>query len=108
MINLLHTDLELDSLQQYKQTIVRRPVYAQISSVTASEFFAGGQNGFQPEYRLTMFGPDYEGEDLVEIGEKIYSIYRVYQARNDKVELYVEQRRGNAEEAEDEGDGSEP
>lgn len=104
MIYLLSPDMEKDQLQQYRQTVIRRPVYAQISSVTASEFFSGGQNGFQPEYRLTMFGWDYEGEDLVEIDDMIYSIYRTYRARNDRIELYVERRRGN--DAESYGSGS--
>lgn len=103
MFYLIEPDLEKDQLQQFRQTITRKPVYGQISSVTASEFFAGGQNGFQPEYRITMFGPDYEGEDLVEIDGVIYSIYRTYRARNDRIELYVERRRGNDAESDSTG-----
>ena len=80
---------------QWVENVTRRPVYGQIGSVSASEFFAGGQNGFKPEWRVTMFGPDYEGEDDAEIDGEVYSIYRVFRARNDRVELYMERRTGD-------------
>ena len=34
-----------DELKQWHKTTRKREVYGQLSSVSASEFFAGGQNG---------------------------------------------------------------
>lgn len=84
-----------DSIGQWVETVERRQVLGQVSSVTASEFFAGGQNGLQPEIRVTMFAYDYQDEQNLELDGKIYSIYRTYYARNDTLELYCERRRGD-------------
>ena len=94
MFYLIHADREQDALGQWIEEITERPVYGQVSSVSAAEFFAGGQNGFKPELRLTMFAPDYEGEEVLEYDGRLYSIYRTYLARTDVIELYVERRTG--------------
>lgn len=86
-----------DDIGQFIEDPSVRVVYGQIASVSASEFFSAGQNGFKPEYRITMFGPDYEGEHDCEIDGERYSIYRVYRTRYDKVELYLERRVGDGE-----------
>lgn len=69
-------------------------VYCNVQSVTASEFFDGGRNGLNPEYRFTIFYADYEGEKTVEFQGKRYGVYRVYHARTDEMELYVERKGG--------------
>lgn len=98
-----------DDIGQYVQTVEKRQVFGQVSSVTANEFFAGGQNGYKPELRITMFAYDYQGEDDLELDGKIYSIYRTYFSRSDIVELYCERRRGDhPEDEEDEDDGGQP
>lgn len=94
-----------DSIGQWTTAIEKRQVFGQVSSVTASEFFAGGQNGFKPELRITMFGPDYEGEENLELDGQIYSIYRTYKARTDTLELYLEKRRGDHPDPEPENPG---
>lgn len=76
-------------------TPVKRTVYGQVTSVSAEEFFAAGQNGISPEYRIVMFGPDYNGERDLELNGIPYSVYRTYTGRTDTVELYVERRRGD-------------
>ena len=97
MFYLLSEEHSVDSIGQYVSRIVERPVYGRVQSVTASEFFAGGQNGFKPEYRITMFGPDYEGEENLKLDGVMYSIYRTYRAKTDVIELYVEKRAGDHE-----------
>lgn len=72
----------------------RREVFAQVDSVTASEFFEGGRNGLNPEYRFTMFAGDYDGERVVEYQGSTYAIYRTYVARDDDIELYAERKGG--------------
>lgn len=78
-------------------TTQKRLVYANVTSVSASEFFEGGRNGLNPELRIIMFGPDYEGEEVVEINNARYAVYRTYQARTDILELYLERRKGKAD-----------
>lgn len=99
-----------DAIGQWIKTTEKRQVFGQVTSVTASEFFAGGQNGFQPELRITMFAYDYEGEENLELDGQIFSIYRHYRGRNDTLELYVEKRRGDHADPEedDENDSGQP
>lgn len=84
-----------DAIGQFVKSATPRLVYGQITSVSAEEFFSGGQNGFKPEYRVTMFAYDYEGERRCLIDNVEYSIYRTYYGRTDKVELYLERRVGD-------------
>lgn len=84
-----------DAIGQFIESATPRLVYGQITSVSADEFFAGGQNGFKPEYRVTMFAPDYQGERRCLIDNVEYSVYRTYFGRTDKVELYLERRVGD-------------
>lgn len=72
-----------------------RMVYANITSVTGAEWFEGGRNGLNPEFRMRMFAPDYEGEEVLKYDGTYYRIYRTYLARTDIIELYVEKRKGN-------------
>lgn len=92
---LLTPTREQDSIGQWIETVESRAVYGQMTSVTATEFFSAGQNGISPEFRLTMFAPDYQGERDLCYDGRIYSIYRTYYGRNDQLELYVERRRGD-------------
>lgn len=78
-----------------QRTSEKRKVYADVSSVSASEFFEGGRNGLKPEYRFTMFAYDYQGEDVLEYEGVQYSIYRTYHRNYDQVELYCELKKGN-------------
>lgn len=72
----------------------KRRVFANVTSVSAEEWFEGGRNGLNPEFRVRMFAPDYKGEDTLEYNGEQYAIYRVYKARTDVIELYVERRKG--------------
>ena len=47
-----------------------------------------------PEYRITMFFGDYNGESVVGYKGKLYSVYRTYLAKTDIIELYVERQGG--------------
>jgi hypothetical protein len=72
----------------------RRNVFCQVDSVSRSEFFEGGRNGLNPEYRFKLFFGDYNGETVVIFKGSAYSVYRTYQPRTDTVELYVERKGG--------------
>lgn len=76
-----------------------RMVYGNVRSVSRAEFFAAGSEGLRPEYQITMFAPDYNGEKIarLEIGGSAYqfAIYRTYfNERNETVELYLADRVG--------------
>lgn len=83
-----------NSIGEWIASETRRKVYANVKSVTATEFFSAGQIGLSPEYRFTMFGPDYAGERIVEYNGVRYAVYRVYQATTDTMELYVQKEVG--------------
>lgn len=86
----------------------KRQVYGQVTSVSADEFFAAGQNGIKPDWRITMFAPDYQGERDLELFGAPYTVYRTYYGRTDTVELYVERRSGDVIQEANNGNGSEP
>lgn len=78
----------------WKATEKTQDVFCQVSSVTRDEFFEAGRNGLNPDYRFTVFGPDYDGQKVVEYKGMRYGVYRTYQARTDELELYVERKGG--------------
>lgn len=86
-------------------TITKRKIFANVTSVTATEWFEGGRNGLNPELRMRVFAPEYHGEEVVQFNGKYYAIYRTYMARDDVMELYVERKNGEAEQyaADDQG-----
>lgn len=66
-----------------------RTVMASVKSITASEFFEAGRNGFKPEFRFDMFLYDYDGQKELEYKGVRYTVYRTFMGRSDTVELYV-------------------
>ena len=77
------------------KTTTIHPVYVNVTSVTSQEWFEGGRNGLNPQYRFTMFQFDYTGEKIIEYNGKQYTIYRTYNRSVDEIELYTELRKGN-------------
>ena len=69
-------------------------VYARVESVSASEFFEGGQNGFKPEYRFIVSAWDYNDEMELAFNGQLYSVYRTYRRTLDLVELDAERKAG--------------
>lgn len=69
-------------------------VYARVESVSAAEFFDGGQNGLKPEYRFTVSAWDYNDEMELAYHGQLYSVYRTYRRTLDLVELYAERKAG--------------
>ena len=71
-----------------------KEVFCQVDSVTRAEFFEGGRNGLNPEFRFTMFFGDYEGERTAVYKGNAYAVYRTFHGRTDTIELYVERKGG--------------
>lgn len=73
----------------------KREVFARMESVSRGEFFAGGQSGFRPEMRFTVFQAEYQGEPTLTWNGEAYAIYRTYQKPGiDDLELYVKHEVG--------------
>lgn len=96
---------EKDDLNQVvEKTRTTKSVFADIGSVSQTEFFNGGRIGLTPSLKATMYCFEYEDEPIVKVyftdtKTKLYSVYRVYHVNgSDKVELYLEERGGTKDE----------
>ena len=94
VINLIAVTRTQDEYGVWRPTETSRAVYCSVNSVTRAEFYEGGRAGLNPEYEITMFGPDYQDEPIVEYKGKRYAVYRTYYTRNDTLELYVQREGG--------------
>lgn len=73
-----------------------REIYCTADSVTRREFFEAGRSGLNPEWKFTVFAPDYRGELTVEYCGRRYGVYRTYiQSGSDYMELYCERKAGS-------------
>lgn len=95
VITLVATTQAQNAYGVWTDTQTTKDVFCQVASVTRAEFFEGGRNGLNPQFRFTMFFGDYEGERTVLYKGNAYSVYRTYQSRNDTIELYVERKGGS-------------
>lgn len=77
-------------------TATKRKVFCQVISVSLSEWSDGARLGLNPEFRISMFSPEYHGEQVLEFEGKTYTIYRTYRAKNEILDLYVQRRQGDA------------
>lgn len=100
VINLYADAITYDSLGVAHHNQTARQVFCKVDSITRAEFFDAGRSGLNPEYRITMFFGDYQGESLAGYNGALYSVYRTYKAKTDIIELYVERKGGsNGEES---------
>lgn len=81
----------------WEKTTERRKVYAEVTSVSQSEWFEGGRAGLNPDLRFRVFRYDYNGEKMVVYNNKTYAIYRTYVDRKEIIELYTEEKKGAEE-----------
>ncbi len=95
VIYLVNETYDFDERGVPRVTRTRRKVFANVMSVTSSEWFEGGRNGLNPSFRITVFGPEYHGEKIIEFKRQYYSVYRTYNDRDDMIDLYVERKQGD-------------
>lgn len=94
-IELLSATKTQNELGVWEETYTPLLVFAQVDSVSRAEFFDGGRNGLNPEFRMTLFFGDYQGERLLRYNGQTYAVYRTYHGRTDELELYVERQGGS-------------
>lgn len=93
IINLINQTRQQDECGVWRSAETKTQVFVKVESVSMAEFYEGGRNGLNPQYRFLMFHGDYEGQTVCEYNGLTYSIYRTYR-RGDTVELYVERKGG--------------
>lgn len=71
-----------------------RQVFCEKKSISQNEFFQAGQNGFKPKCVLIVYLLDYQEEQKVQYNNKTYSIYRIYERDDERIELYCEVKAG--------------
>ena len=99
-VDLITVVTEKDDLNQVvEKTRTDATVFAEISSVSQTEFFSGGRIGLTPSLKATIYDFEYGGQTIVKYDGKLYSVYRVYYVNGtDRVELYLEEKGGTKDE----------
>lgn len=59
-------------------------------SISAQEFFRGGEMGLKPEMIVKVWDREYNGETLLKYNGVRYIIYRTYLVSDGRVELYCQ------------------
>ena len=94
IITLIKESKAQDQFGVWQTLQKERDVFAQVDSVTRNEFFEGGRNGLNPEFKFTMVESDYDYERTIKYNGNTYGVYRTYLGRNDTIELYAERKGG--------------
>ncbi len=94
VIQLVAVRYSEDDIGQRIPAETARDVFCSIASVLASEWFEAGRSGMQAALKVTVFEPDYRGEQIAVVDGVRYGIYRTYRAKNETLELYLEAKAG--------------
>ena len=99
-IALISTEYTQDDIGQWIEERTETDDFAIVESVTMSEFYQAGMQGFKPEYRMTVWMTEYNGQNLIEYNDKTYTVYRTYRRDDGRMELYVTERKGDEDDSE--------
>ena len=98
-IALITTEYGQDDLGEWTETQTKTEIFAMVNSVTMNEFYNAGLQGFKPDYRFTVWLNEYDDQELVEYKGKIYAVYRSYRRDDGRIELYVNEKKGEENDA---------
>ena len=84
-----------DSVGQNIKTQTFNEIIGKVYSVFQREFYQAEQYGLRPEGVIETCAFDYNGERILLLDEKEYSIYRTFLKGTDRIELYFGERVGN-------------
>lgn len=96
VITLVNETTSQDSIGQVVTTRTTSDIYAQIRSVSGTEWSNAGLNGIRASYQITCYADEYAGQQELILDGVTYEVYRTYERRDGKIELYVEKRTGSA------------
>ena len=99
-IALISIEYSQDDLGQWVETRTETDVFALVESVTMSEFYQAGMQGFKPEFRMLVWMSEYNDQEILEYKGKVYDVYRTYMRNDGRIELYVNIRKGDEDDAE--------
>ncbi|WLR53554.1 phage head closure protein [Mesobacillus subterraneus] len=89
-IEIVEDDLgQVDEIETYS-----RQVFCKKKSVPQNEFFQAGLNDIKASIVIIVHTLDYQEEESVKYDGKVYRIYRSYERKDGKTELYGEVRAG--------------
>lgn len=95
ILTLIATTTEKDALGVQRTRETAREIFCRVDSITRSEFFTAGQQGYDPKHKFTVFHGDYMGERTVVYEGEAYGVYRTYwPPGSDDMELYAERKGG--------------
>ncbi len=94
ILNLIAVTYIKDDIGQEIEQEVLKQVFCQVESVSMSEWFRAGRDGMKPQYKVTMFFYDYNGEQVADYNGERYAVYRTYIRNNELIELYLEKKVG--------------
>ena len=94
-ISLLTSEYAQDDIGQWSETLTETDVFATINSISMSEFYQAGMQGMKPEYRMTVWMTEYNGQENIKYKDKTYTVYRTYRRDDGRIELYVTERKGD-------------
>ena len=99
-ISLVTIETQKDELNQIvEKERDTKTIFAEIGSVSQTEFFSGGRLGLNPSLKAVIYDFEYNGEPIVKYNGKLYSVYRVYLVNgSDRCELYLEEKGGTKDE----------
>lgn len=92
---MVYQSMQQDKYGVQSPSETKTQVFCRVRSVSASEFYTAGQQGYKPEYRIAVLAAEYNGEQVVEYRGALYSVVRTYNLNEDYVELTVERQAGN-------------
>lgn len=94
-IKLINVTITYGALREEILSESYTEVYAKVDSITRDEWFSAGKNGIKATYRVTVYGFEYSGEQIIEIDGQRLTVYRSYAVPNsDLLELYLETQGG--------------
>ena len=94
VITLISETSAKNSYGVYVPTLTQKNVFCRVESVSRAEFFEGGRNGLNPQYKFILFPGDYSGERDVLYEGMPYAVYRTFDGKMDQLELYAERKGG--------------
>lgn len=94
IVYLVKNRYETDDIGQQIAKEDCRKVFCNVSSVSGTEWAEAGRIGIKPDFKISMFRYDYQGETVLYLHGIRYSVYRTYAAQNEIIELYVEKKAG--------------
>ena len=102
-ISLISVEHDQDEIGQIVETETAVEVIATLQSVSQNEWTDAGQLGLAAQYQAVIWSFEYHGEEIVDIGEKRYKVYRTYDTGR-QIELYLEELVGHVQ-PDDSGSG---